>query len=58
VDEEMFTEGKLIQENLVVRVVRSMIQQNKVQQPILIVEHYTVFNDRVNGVIGEPIYYD
>lgn len=37
---------------------KSAIQQNKLQQPIVIVENYKVFNDKVNWRIGEPMYYD
>ena len=39
-----------------IKVMKSAIQQNKLQQPIGIVENYKVFNDKVNRKIGETMY--
>lgn len=58
VDEEVFTANKAIKEYMVAKVTRSMSQQNKAKEPIIIIESYQEITDQINEEIGNPISYE
>lgn len=58
VDDQIFTHKKPMKEHLVIKVTSSSSQNNKQNQPIIIIEHYTPLPLNVSQVVGKPIYYE
>ena len=58
IDEEILTKKKAIKENMIIVVMRGVNQPNNGGTPVIIVENYSVQTDKVNCVVGNPIFYD